>query len=158
VHRVRDACGSGYTFLVANAEALPFAASFDVVLAGEIVEHVHNMGQVLDSAWRALRRSGHLIVTTPNNFALSGLLYAGVRGREACHPEHVCYYSVQTLSYIVERHGFKIEDVCVVARQAKRSFIQRLYEALERWHPILAETIVLIASKRDERIKYSANW
>src|SRR5688572_6855019 len=59
-----------YRFVVGNVEELDFDHEFDVVVAGEIVEHIYNMGNFLDSAWRALRRDGLLIITTPGHHAL----------------------------------------------------------------------------------------
>lgn len=148
----------GYQFVAGNAEAMEFDGTFDVVVAGELVEHVHNMGLVLDGAWKALRPSGHLVITTPNNFSFSKMLYAALAGREVCHAEHTCWYSPQTLSYVVSHHGFQPVETHVLGRESQYRPVTWLYDALSRWRPILAETLVLVAVRTERQEKYADKW
>jgi 2-polyprenyl-3-methyl-5-hydroxy-6-metoxy-1,4-benzoquinol methylase len=51
----------------ASLDGLPFRrASFDVVLLGEVIEHVANPERLLDDAASLLREGGILVLTTPN--------------------------------------------------------------------------------------------
>jgi 2-polyprenyl-3-methyl-5-hydroxy-6-metoxy-1,4-benzoquinol methylase len=51
----------------ANAEALPFAAgAFELVVWGEMIEHVAYPEKVLGEIRRVLRPGGHLVLSTPN--------------------------------------------------------------------------------------------
>jgi 2-polyprenyl-6-hydroxyphenyl methylase/3-demethylubiquinone-9 3-methyltransferase len=53
--------------LAANAAELPFvAACFDLVLWGEMIEHVAFPEQILAEIFRVLRRDGYLLLSTPN--------------------------------------------------------------------------------------------
>jgi 2-polyprenyl-3-methyl-5-hydroxy-6-metoxy-1,4-benzoquinol methylase len=48
-------------------EGIPHpAASFDIVVAGEVIEHVYDPDQLVREAHRVLRPGGFLLVTTPN--------------------------------------------------------------------------------------------
>jgi len=156
--RVKEAVEHGFNFEVGNAEHLAYDQAYDVVVAGELVEHVYNAGLFLDSSWRALRPSGHLIITTPNNFALSRMLYAMLRGIEACHPEHTCYYSPQTLAYVVARHGFLVVETHVLARKARHWTTEKLYDTIARWRPILGEVLVLVLEKQADQHLYDNKW
>jgi SAM-dependent methyltransferase len=156
--RVREACEHGFHFEVANAEHLPYHNSFDVVVAGELVEHVYNAGLFFDSAWKALRPAGRLILTTPNSFALSKMLYAMLLGIECCHPEHTCYYSPQTLSYIATRHGFSVVETHVLARQARYWLTEKMYDVVARMRPIIGEVLVLVLEKLPDQRKYADKW
>jgi ubiquinone/menaquinone biosynthesis C-methylase UbiE len=147
-----------YNFVVANVEHLPFRDQFEVVVAGEIVEHIYNMGLFLDSAWEALHANGLLIITTPNNNAISNVLYAMALGKENCHPEHTCYYSKQTLTYIVEKHGFKIQAFFSLSRPARSRIVKFLRDAIIKIRPALAEQLVLVAYKLPEQKKYDDKW
>lgn len=53
--------------LVRPGQPLPYPdASFDVVMASEVIEHVIDAGPWLDDLLRVLRPGGRLLVTTPN--------------------------------------------------------------------------------------------
>lgn len=148
-----------YRFQCANAEELPFESEFDVLVAGELVEHLYNMGRFLDSAWKSLKKDAVLIITTPNASSLTGMIYAGLRRRELCHPEHTCYYSPQTLKYVVACHGFSIEELHLVPRTSKFRAIGWLRRLVSAAHPLLGDQIVLVARKQDRNDrKYAEKW
>lgn len=65
-----------YTFICKNVEELDFRDEFDVVFAGELIEHLYNPGRFLSSARAALKKDGLLILTTPNAYNLSTFLKA----------------------------------------------------------------------------------
>jgi SAM-dependent methyltransferase len=146
VGRVRDL---GFErFVVADVERLPCRGNFDVVVAGEIVEHVFNMGLFLESARAALKEGGSLVITTPNGFSVSFIGWGILSGRERCHPEHTCYYSPQTLSYVVRQHGFRDVEVHLVGREARSGAIERGRSLISRMRPIFSEKVVLVARKK----------
>ncbi|GAC1471870.1 MAG: methyltransferase domain-containing protein [Isosphaeraceae bacterium] len=147
-----------YRFETHNVEALPYEAEFDIVLAGEIVEHIYNMGSFLDSSWRALRPDGLLIITTPNAYASSFWAFAAMTRRERCHPEHTCYYSQQTLSYIVSKHGFAVEEFHLADRPARRRIVAALRSIIGLLIPVLREQLVLVARKLPSQEKYAGKW
>jgi 2-polyprenyl-3-methyl-5-hydroxy-6-metoxy-1,4-benzoquinol methylase len=139
---------TGYDLVVANVEALPFRERFDVIVAGELVEHLYNMGKFLDSAWHSLRNDGVLLISTPNSFSLSKALYSLIAGKEVCHLEHTCYYSPQTLRYVVTQHGFCIKEQIGMARQGRFRALSALYRWVARVRPIMSEIIFVVAQKR----------
>jgi SAM-dependent methyltransferase len=88
--------------------------TFDVVVAGEIIEHLANPGLFLSGVRRFLRPDSRLVITTVNAYGgLRTALYA-TRGRggirEPIHPDHVAYYSYATLGGLLRRHGYRIEE------------------------------------------------
>jgi SAM-dependent methyltransferase len=84
---------------------------FDVVIAGEVIEHVDRSGDFLTGLHLLTAPEGRLVVTTPN---ASGLLNAGAAalvGYEVNHPDHVTLYSCFTLVNLLERHGWELVEV-----------------------------------------------
>jgi len=72
-------------FEVGSCATLPFAgASFDLVVAFEVIEHLEDWRGFLAEARRVLADSGQFIVSTPNK-----LYYTGSRGLEGANPFHV---------------------------------------------------------------------
>jgi len=56
-------------------EPLPFAdASFDVVVAGELFEHVRDPARLVADATRVLKPGGQLVASVPNAFRLKNRL------------------------------------------------------------------------------------
>lgn len=145
-------------FVVANAEEMTFSEQFDVVVGGEFIEHVYNAGRFLDSAWRALRPGGKLILTTPNAYRISGVAMALVKGQELCHPEHTCYYSAQTLRYLVAHHGFEVDEVKLLDRPAGSVAVRWFRNAVLKIRPNLGEVIFLVAHKTVRQSKYEDKW
>lgn len=73
------------TFERASVEALPHPdASFEMVVAFEVIEHLENWRAFLLEARRVLAPSGQFIVSTPNR-----LYYAETRERAGPNPFHV---------------------------------------------------------------------
>jgi ubiquinone/menaquinone biosynthesis C-methylase UbiE len=98
--------------LVDAASPLPFDdASFDVVWAGEVLEHVVDVVGLLDELWRVLGPRGRLLVTTPNH-PRAKLLWLAVSARAFdAHfdprADHVRFFSARTLRLVLEGAGFE---------------------------------------------------
>jgi len=83
--------------------------SFDIIVAGEILEHLPCPGDFLKSAKNLLRDDSSIIVTTINAFCLRKMLRV-VRGIESVHEDHVCYYSHRTIECLSQMFGYIIVD------------------------------------------------
>ena len=85
VQHAREAFGRPCVrFLQASCESLPFAnASFDLVTAFEVIEHLEKWHQFVLEAARVLRESGVLLVSTPNKS-----YYAESRAESGPNPFH----------------------------------------------------------------------
>ena len=108
----------GFTNLFrVNLEELPAVElnkQFDVIIAGEMIEHLNNPGLFLEGIKRFMKPGGRLVLTTINAYAGMRFFVYGLRGRggvvEPVHPDHVAYYSYATLKLLVERHGFQLSE------------------------------------------------
>lgn len=80
------------------------AYSFDLIVAGELIEHLPN---VLDFfvGLRNTFQGKQLICSTPNATALSNVIL-GTLGRESAHRDHLQIYSFKTLNTLCLRAGF----------------------------------------------------
>lgn len=82
---------------------------FDMVMAGEIIEHLPCPGLFLESAHYVLKKGGQVLITTTNAFCMRRFL--GVMlGIESVHEDHVAYYSHQTLKRLGEMTGYRIAE------------------------------------------------
>jgi 2-polyprenyl-6-hydroxyphenyl methylase / 3-demethylubiquinone-9 3-methyltransferase len=97
--------------LLADAGPWPLAdASFDVVWAGEVLEHVLDTAAWLSEVRRVLRSGGSLMVSTPAHGPLTLLRLALCRRAFAQHfdprSDHLRFYSRQTLTQLIREFGF----------------------------------------------------
>ena len=93
-----------YQVDIEKADALPEVDGLQIIVAGEIIEHLSNAGRFLDLLHGA---GAQIILTTPNAFSTGGDGYLK-RGIEAVNGEHVAWYSYHTLRTLVERHGYRV--------------------------------------------------
>lgn len=88
-------------------------SSFDVVWAGEVLEHVLDTGQLLSEIRRVLRSGGTLLLSTPDHGRLSMLLMAlGVRSFEGHfdpRSDHIRFYTGRSLRELLL--DFRFEQI-----------------------------------------------
>lgn len=82
---------------------------FDIVVAGEIFEHLSNQGKALDAIKATITPTTKLIITVPNAYSLKGFIRA-VTKEELIHPDHTLHHSPYTLKSLLKRHGFIIQS------------------------------------------------
>ena len=162
------ATGQGYAAYVADCrdpeqiDALAIEPA-EVVVAGEVIEHLDDPGSFLDGLHRLLAPGGTLILTTPN---ASGLLngFAAMAGAEINHPDHVVLFSWRTLSNLMGRHGWEVVATATFVpavkaapgsglRQRVLGLAGRFVLWLERtigrlWAPFVADGLIVTAREK----------
>jgi 2-polyprenyl-3-methyl-5-hydroxy-6-metoxy-1,4-benzoquinol methylase len=83
-----------------------FDEKFDIIIAGEVLEHVSNMGIFLDSIKSVCDDNSLILITVPN-FAPIKRIFRLFWFNEVVHPDHVCYFSVSTLSSLFDKNGLE---------------------------------------------------
>jgi 2-polyprenyl-3-methyl-5-hydroxy-6-metoxy-1,4-benzoquinol methylase len=136
----------GFNVVAANAETLDLGRTFDVVWAGELIEHLSCAGGFLDGARRHLEAGGRLVLTTPNAFAVSNFVYR-IGGRPRVNRGHTCWYDETTLSQLLERHGYEVVEVSYLPHRTPgrvRALLAGAVRALLPAH--LAENTLLVVA------------
>lgn len=129
---------------------------YEVIVLGEVLEHIDNPGLALANLKRLLKPSGKLIITVPNAFFISGFIKT-LLGNESIHQEHVCYYSPATIIRLVENAGLKANQVAW-ARWSRFEWswlTHRLTHVIAHvaslLFPQVSESVVLSASLADSQ-------
>ncbi|MEK7172573.1 MAG: methyltransferase domain-containing protein [Patescibacteria group bacterium] len=86
---------------------------FDVIYAGEIIEHTWKPKQTMDGFYRVLKQGGILILDTPNVYSLSRILRYLCKGEDVVlgNPEHTMFFSRAMIENLLGSAGFKIETL-----------------------------------------------
>ena len=90
-------------------------SAFDVVWAGEVIEHVADTAGWLSELRRVLRSGGRLLLSTPSlgraQLLQAALSRASFRARFDPRSDHLRHYSRETLSALIADFGFERIDV-----------------------------------------------
>lgn len=101
----------GYNVVCADAQDFQLHQEFDVIVAGDIIEHLDNFRGFLSSIKKHMKREGFLAISTPNPFWWKIILKVILRGHATPHEEHTCWFCSDTIRQLLERHGFIIENI-----------------------------------------------
>lgn len=132
--------------------------TFDVVVAGEMIEHLNNPGLFLEGVKRYLSTNSRLIITTINAYSAMRFLMYGLRGRggqlEPVHPDHVAYYSFSTIKLMLERHGldlvdFLFYDIGIEHRPYNRNILNFANDVAVKLSPQLSDGLIVVSSNSE---------
>lgn len=134
----------GWEVVVGNAITVSLGRTFDVVVAGEIIEHVDAPGPFVANMARHINPGGCLVLTTPNPFFFYHVLEAIFRKPELCwNDEHVAWYEPFTLNNLLVRNGYTVKEFYYFTRSRKlRKMLNLLHIPC---YNFLASSIVAIA-------------
>lgn len=101
--KMRD---QGYDVRVGDAESLSNLDidQVDVIVAGEVIEHLSNPGLFFNEASKVTGDDGELLISTPNPHAFVFTKKA-IFG-ENNNPEHTCWFDPQFLEQLSRRYGW----------------------------------------------------
>lgn len=134
-------------------DTIPFKTKFDIIVAGEIIEHVFDTENFLKKLRRKLNKDGDLIITTPNAAAFGRRLLLLIGRNPHLEPSadtkyagHVRYFTKDSLEELLKSTGFKIEVFTsdLVNFDASGSIKSKL---LAEICPTLGKTIIVKCAK-----------
>jgi len=135
-------------------ERIPIDDTFEVIVGGEMIEHLSNPGAFLTGIRRFMRADTKLVITTINAYCAMRFLIYGLRGKggqnEPVHPDHVSYLSYKTLNLMLERHGLAMDefyfyDIGKEHRPFNRWFYNLFNDVCVHFSPQLSDGIIAVA-------------
>jgi SAM-dependent methyltransferase len=135
-HALDEAARLGIETVWADAEeGLPFEdASFDVVVAGELLEHVRDPAGLVGDARRVLRPGGTFVGSVPNGFRLKNRLRVVVGRHPEDDPTHL--------------HLFSPDDLLVLLRELEEPRLHFVSSRFIRVRPRLTANIIVFAARK----------
>jgi 2-polyprenyl-3-methyl-5-hydroxy-6-metoxy-1,4-benzoquinol methylase len=83
---------------------------FDVITSFEVLEHINDGKEHVRKIHSLLRNNGLFYFTTPN-FNSASRRYLGGKWKVIEYPEHLVYYTVSTVTALLQDAGFKRESI-----------------------------------------------
>jgi 2-polyprenyl-3-methyl-5-hydroxy-6-metoxy-1,4-benzoquinol methylase len=125
--------------------------AYDVVTAGEVIEHMLDEGAFLEECRRVLKKDGVLALTTPNlSFLLNRILVPlGKLPMFVYAPYHYHFHTKKTIVSLVETHGFKVERVSSshLLYSRRKHVSGKIFEWLGDLFPTLGAHLIVFARK-----------
>jgi 2-polyprenyl-3-methyl-5-hydroxy-6-metoxy-1,4-benzoquinol methylase len=116
--------GSEFDIRYGDAQSYDLNQKFDVVSAGDLIEHLPNPGQFLSCARDHLKDDGMLIISTPNPWCWKYIAYFALhRHSNRINPEHICWFCTTTLRLLLSRYKFDIIEIEYCSRRWWEKFI-----------------------------------
>ena len=139
---VNELSKSGYKIVLGDAQNFKFYEMFDVITAGDIIEHLPNPGLMFRCVNKHLKSGGHFIISTPNVFCWKYVFNFWITGNSnKANKEHVMWFCPTMLEWLAKRYGFKMveqkfcsrrwwEKIIVLPKQIKHTTLNFAFQKL----------------------------
>jgi len=121
---------------------------FDVIVCGEIIEHIGNVDGLLANCRKCLVPRGSLILTTPYPWFLGTILRDTLsRAYLPGSVDHVAWYDPSNIAELAMRHRYELESFAGVIPLPQRGGLGRaLFEGLisairKGWVPLVSPLV-----------------
>ncbi|MBY4595859.1 methyltransferase domain-containing protein [bacterium BD-1] len=111
------------------------AASYDIIICADVLEHIRQAGRVLDECKQLLAPGGRVLLSIPN-IAYSGLIAELMAGEFLYRPEglldetHVHFYTRQSLQRFLAEQRWASEHLETIERALPDSEFRSAFDAL----------------------------
>jgi SAM-dependent methyltransferase len=117
----------GYNVACVDVTEQPLAQRFDVIIAGEVIEHLDATGRFMHSCAAMLAPGGRLALSAPNPWYANAIVRSVLRGPPFVDSaDHVGWYDAAVLYELGQRHGLRLERFAGVGGSHPRTWKGRL--------------------------------
>ncbi len=126
---------------------------FDVIVAGEIIEHLDNPWLFLEKVKKFLLEDWVLIITTPNMFSLRYIIRHTLFGQETPYWKdreseirygHVIWFSKMLLENLLLRYNYDIVELTYTIKNEYTGFKGNIEKVLSKIFPRFAPSLIAI--------------
>ncbi|MGC8541419.1 MAG: methyltransferase domain-containing protein [Phycisphaerae bacterium] len=98
---------AGFNVLRCDITTEKINEKFDLMICGEVIEHIEHIGSIFITANASLSVGGRLLITTPNPYYLNRA-WSNLRGRCYDSVDHVSLLSPSGMAELGDRHGLTL--------------------------------------------------
>ncbi len=150
---VNELNSRGYDIRLMDATSdADLGSRFDVVIIGDVIEHVSRPVDLLRFAGRHVVQGGRIYVSTPNPYYFQFMLRAARRGTMLANAEHVSWVTPTNSLELARRADLELVEYYPIVPQTKkfRALSWALRRILGREPEILAWSYVYVFGNRAE--------
>jgi SAM-dependent methyltransferase len=102
----------GYKMVAGDVnKPLAIDRKFDVIVVGNLIEHLSNFEGLLNNIRHLLKPDGVVLISTANPFFREQYFYSALKNDIIVNPEHTCWIDPVTLDQLCRRFGLETVDV-----------------------------------------------
>jgi len=101
----------GFNVVHGDAQDFALGEKYDVVVAGDLIEHLSNFDGFFTCVRNHLRDDGVLLIATPNPWHWVRCVRSAMGQRIIVNPEHTTWFCPDTVRLIGKRFGFELVDI-----------------------------------------------
>jgi len=142
---------SGYNIInidltseILGSEMLMKLGKFQLIVMGELIEHISKPQVFFYNINNLLSKNGHILITTPNASSLSFVIGSLMRKKRVLSPQHVCIHSIETISTLLRTYNFTIVKWKYYSCSPRYKNFKKLVFYIA---PQLAAGLIIIAKK-----------
>jgi len=141
----------GFDVVCADVLTMDLDRKFELIFAGEIIEHIENPGVFLANLKRHLLPGGRIIVTTPNPRYILEQAQILLLGRIAVfHPQHCLWMCSHTMANLCGRIGLRLDKTYMFNNSKNRLLVLpsklRALWASNWWFELTATDIPVVTT------------
>ena len=146
-----------YKYELKSAESFDYNKQFDIIFAGDLIEHLSNPGLFFESCKKSINKDWTIIISTPNCFNFFNIIEKIFRLEPTVNKEHTCYYNIKTFNELISRYDLEVEKIWFIKNLwviYKQSFFKKIqniiYNFVALFTPKFLETIVFFVKTKDK--------
>ena len=138
-NKIKKMQSKGYNCINANILEKFTSQKFDLIIAGEIIEHIPDQNTFISSLKNLLSKKGKIIITTPNPNGIMSVLGYWLCKNERGGEGHVLWQSPKTLKLLCLKNQLLVKKVyhCDWDYRFYWMYLGYFFELFERLKPTL---------------------
>lgn len=123
----------GYNVVLADITRAPLGQKFDLIIAGEVLEHLDAPGMFMQNCAAMLDTGGRLVITVPNPWYVNAIVKNCFQSSIFVDSaDHVAWYDASTLLELGQRHGFELEQFTGIMVRNPSTLRAKLFFSLRK--------------------------
>lgn len=123
---------AGFNVRAADIAEAPLNEKFDLIVAGEVLEHVDAPGGFMRNCAAMLLPNGRLAITVPNPWHINAVLKNTSRRQTFVDSaDHVGWYDASTLVELGQRSGLTLLKFAGISGSSPKSFSAKLFFSMQ---------------------------
>jgi 2-polyprenyl-3-methyl-5-hydroxy-6-metoxy-1,4-benzoquinol methylase len=119
---------AGYNVIVHNVMESPLPYKYELIVVGDVIEHLDNPGRLFKNVNMMLSSGGRLVLTTPNPWYANALIKNIFEGAPFTDSvDHVAWFDAGTIFELAERNNLRLALYSGVIAEHSNTVLSKIF-------------------------------